>query len=98
MILLYLLPIVYIAAVNFYAFRLIRLEYNEWSSGNEQFAVHDGKLFFAALLGGALSIFISMIVMKFRLSNILFMLALPVIAAINIYCFFIMFRSISFIW
>jgi uncharacterized membrane protein YsdA (DUF1294 family) len=53
----------------------------------------DGKLLLAALLGGAISIYVTMFITKFKLKNILLMIALPVIAVFNVWFCVIAFRS-----
>lgn len=92
MTLLYVLLTVYILAINFYSFRFIKTQSEESESGTEY--RQDGKLILAALLGGALSIYITMFIMRYRLNNLLLMIALPVLAVLNIYCFIIGYRSV----
>ncbi len=94
MTLLYILLTVYILAVNFYSFRLIKTQRDDWEAGGDSFSKQDGKLMLAAILGGASAIYIAMFAMHFRLSNLLLMIALPVLAVLNLYCFFLGFRSI----
>ena len=92
MILLYVLLTVYILAVNFYAFRLVKVQRDEFEAGGDR--PSDGKLILAALLGGATAVYVSMFAMRFRLSNLLLMIAMPVLAVLNIYCFYLGFRSV----
>lgn len=94
MILLYILLIVYILAINFYSYRLIKTQRDDWEAGGDSFSKQDGKLMLAAILGGASAIYIAMFAMRFRLSNLLLMIALPVLAVLNLYCFFLGFRGI----
>ena len=79
MVLLYILVIVYIIAVNFYAVMLMRAQKNE--EGDEDKSAHrgDGKIILTALMGGALGVYCSMFAMKYRLKNLLFMVLMPVI-------------------
>ena len=93
MTLLYVLLTVYILAVNFYAFRLIKTQRDEFEAGEEPNR-RDGKLILAAILGGATAVYLSMFVMRFRLGNLLLMISMPVLAVLNIYSFFLGFRSI----
>jgi hypothetical protein len=127
---MYILLTVYILAVNFYAFLLIKNaqaedeltnidaeadadananayggngscnRYNgrnggsicssgSGGSGN----VGNGKLLLTALLGGAIAVYVCMFVFRFRLNNLLLMVAMPVLAALNVYLFFIAYRS-----
>ncbi|MCD8041268.1 MAG: hypothetical protein LUF82_07115 [Clostridia bacterium] len=93
MLLLYILFGVYILAVNFYAVMLIKSQKDE--SGGDQAKMHtgDGKLILCALLGGAVGIYVSMFVMKYRLKNMMLMILMPVIAVLNIYFMVIAFKS-----
>lgn len=92
MVLLYIISAVYIFAVNFYSVMLIKSQRDEWD-GNDKKAAGDGKILLAAILGGALAIYVSMFIMRYRLKNLLFMILMPVIAVINIYFFYVAFRS-----
>ena len=56
----------------------------------------DGKLILSAIMGGAIAIYVSMFLMRFRLSNLLLMILMPLLAVINLYCFFLGFRGIYF--
>lgn len=94
MFIFYVLLTVYILAVNFYSFRLVKTQRDDWESGGNVYSKQDGKLFLAAVLGGAVAIYISMFAMRFRLSNLALMIFMPLIAVINLYCFFIGFRSV----
>lgn len=93
MILLYILVTVYIIAVNFYAVMLIKSQRDE--DGDDENKKHsgDGKIIMTALLGGALGIYCSMFAMKYRLKNLMLMILMPVIAVLNIYFFYIAFKS-----
>jgi uncharacterized membrane protein YsdA (DUF1294 family) len=53
----------------------------------------DGKLLLAAVLGGAIGIYVTMFITKFKLRNMLLMIALPVIAVINVWIIILAFRS-----
>jgi len=91
----YVLLSVYILSVNFYAFRLIKTQYDDFTENGDLFARQDGKLFLAAILGGATAIYASMFVLKFRLGNLLLMIGMPVLAVLNLYCFYLGYRGIS---
>ncbi len=95
MIFLYVLLTVYILAINFYSFRLLKTQQEAWDSG-EKIGKNDGKLILAALLGGATAIYVTMFILRFRLSNLLFMILMPLIAVVNFYCFFLGFRGIYY--
>ena len=84
--------VVYILAVNFYAFRLLKSPRDGWESGEP--IRGDGKLILAALLGGAASVYAAMFALRFRLSNLLLMVAMPLLIVLNFYCYFLLFRGI----
>lgn len=88
----YVCFIVYILAVNFYGFRLLKTQKENFEGNGE--IRGDGKLLLAALLGGAIAVYASMFAMRFRLENLLLMLALPLLSVLNVYCFFLGFRGI----
>lgn len=92
MILLYIIFSVYIAAVNFYAVLLLKSQRDEYGDNNAP-KTGDGKLLLTALLGGAVAIYVSMFIMKYRLNNLLLMILLPVLGVLNIYFFVLAFRS-----
>ena len=92
MVLLYVIFTVYIFAVNFYAVVLLKSQKDEFGE-NEQKPTGDGKIILTASLGGALAIYISMFCMRYRLKNILFMILMPVIAVLNVYFFYLAYRS-----
>lgn len=92
MLFLYILLTVYIIAVNFYAFRFVKAQRDSVDAGEP--AAGDGKLFLAAVMGGAVALFASLLVMKYRLSSFVLMVFLPLIAVFNIFCFYLAFRGI----
>lgn len=93
MILLYVIFIVYILAVNFYAFMLVKSQRDELYESDGKSKSGDGKLILTAILGGAISIYVSMFIMRYRLKNLLLMILMPVIAVLNVYFCVIAFRS-----
>lgn len=93
MTLLYILLSVYILAVNFYAFRLVKTQRDDFEAGADM-SCKDGKLILAAMLGGATAIYAAMFALRFRLGNLLLMVAMPVLAVLNIYAFYLGYRSV----
>lgn len=122
MIILYVLLIVYILSVNFYAFLLVkslkdkekaeeirRLEeqssfpllnvQNTTSakpiqSPNEKTADKSmSKLFITGLLGGAITIYVCMFIYKYKRSELLLMVLMPLLGILNIYFWILMFKS-----
>ncbi len=92
MVLLYIVFSVYIVAVNFYAVLLIKSQRDEFGDDNGK-VTGDGKLILTAILGGAIALYVSMFIMRYRLKNIMLMLLLPIIAVFNVYFFVLAFRS-----
>ncbi len=93
MLLLYIIFIVYILAVNFYAVILLKTQRDESGEDESKMRGGDGKLILTAILGGALGIYISMFIMRYRIKNLLLMILMPVIAVINVYFCIVAFRS-----
>lgn len=93
MLLLYIIFIVYILAVNFYAVLLVRAQRDEAGDNQSKMNSGDGKLILTAILGGALAIYLSMFFLRYRLKNLLLMILMPVLAVLNVYFFILAFRS-----
>ena len=87
---LIVLLVVYILAINFYAFLFMRSIKNEDENAQK---AYDGKLSLIALLGGGLTVFTCMFVFKNRLNNLFFMLAVPLLSALHICLWIMAFRS-----
>lgn len=98
MIFLTILLSTYILAVNFYAFRLLRTQRNRCASGEIKEGDGDGKLLLAGVLGGAIAVYATMFFLKYRLESCILMLALPLLAVVNVYCFYLGFRGFFLIW
>ena len=84
MILLYIIFAAYIIAVNVYSVMLLLAQRNEYMSDESKLNAGDGKLILSALLGGAIGIYVTMFITRFKLKNMLLMILLPVIGVINV--------------
>lgn len=108
MIILYILLIAYILAVNFYAFLLVKslrdkerdaeaykqaqpLATAESTPSPPQKFI--GKLCITGALGGAITIYVCMFVLKFRRNDLLLMVLMPLLGVLNIYIWVLLFRS-----
>ena len=85
-----LLLIVYVLAINFYAFLFMKEQKNANAEEQKQ---ADGKLSLIALLGGGIAVYACMFVFKNRLNNLFFMLAVPLLSVFHIYLWIFAFRS-----
>lgn len=52
-----------------------------------------GKLFITAALGGAITIYVCMFIFKYKLSDLLLMILMPLLGVLNVYFWVILFRS-----
>ena len=92
MILLYIIFGVYIIAVNVYAVMLL-LSLRDESIDDSKLGAGDGKLILSAILGGAIGIYVTMFITKFKMKNMVLMILLPVIAVFNVWFAVFAFRS-----
>lgn len=107
MVILYILLAAYILAVNFYAFLLVKslrdkdLQ-DEVNRQAEPLLPHkenagverpNGKLFLAGLLGGAITIYACMFIFKYKRTDLLLMLLMPLFAVLNVYVWVMLFRN-----
>ena len=93
MIMLYVIFATYIVAVNVYSVMLLLTQRNEYLLDESKLNSGDGKLFLSALLGGAIGIYVTMFITKFKLKNMVLMILLPVIAVLNVWFFVLAFKS-----
>ena len=109
MIILYILLIAYIVAINFYAFLLVKTlskqerEDEVYRQAQPLSTSVDGlerkpqkvvgKLCIAGALGGAIAIYVSMFIFKFRRTDLLLMVLMPMLGVINIYIWVLLFKS-----
>ena len=91
-ILIYALATVYVLAINVNAFLLLKTQKKERLSGMPH-TVSDGKIFMTALLGGALTIYVSMFILKYRTKNLFFMVVMPLIITVNVYICIVLFTN-----
>ena len=105
MIMLYILAIAYIGAINFYAFLLVK---SLKQQTNEQEVLRQsaplvqepskperylGKLLITGALGGAIAVYVSMFVMRYKRGDLLLMVLMPLLGVLNVYGFITLFRS-----
>ena len=89
LILIRVLLIVYFVAMNVYTFFLIKYQRDSFDEGECQNAVHDGKIFISALLGGATGIYVGSFVFKYRLRSMFIMVLMPVLIVLNAYALYL---------
>lgn len=93
MLLLYILFITYIVAINAYSVMLLLSLRNDYLADESKLNSGDAKLILSALLGGAISIYVTMFITKFKIKNMLLMIILPVLAVLNVWIAVVAFRS-----
>lgn len=90
MFILTILLIVYVLAVNFYAFLMMK-RLKEVDESQQK--ASDGKLALTAALGGAITIYVCMFVFKYRLNNLFLMVLMPLLGVVNVWLCFIAIRN-----
>ncbi len=105
MIILYILLVAYILAINFYAFLLVKTlkeQENEREVLSQSAPLNPetpksekylGKLIITGALGGAITVYVCMFIMKFKRGDLLLMVLMPLLGVINVYAFVLLFRS-----
>ncbi|MDE6557771.1 MAG: hypothetical protein K2K39_01555 [Clostridia bacterium] len=93
MLLFYIIFAAYLIAVNVYSVVLLLTQRSEFLNDESKLNAGDGKLILSALLGGALGIYVTMFITRFKLKNMVLMILLPVIAVLNVWLCVIAFRS-----
>ena len=93
MYLLHILLAIYLAAVNVYSFMLVRTLKKREETREQDKKTGNAKLFVSGFLGGALAAYVALFIMKYRTANLLLMIVLPMLAAINIYVIIALLRS-----
>ena len=84
LVLIQILVAVYYLAINVYSFLLLRSQKISEENGDCS-KVRDGSVFIAAILGGALGIYVAMFVLKYRMRSLMLMVFMPVLIVFNIY-------------
>ena len=102
MVILYLLLVAYILAINFYAFLLVKSLRDKEKETETLNATETapripekvaGKLCTTGLLGGAITIYVCMFLFKYKRSDLLLMVLMPLLGVLNIYLWVLLFRS-----
>ncbi len=83
-VLIRILIVVYLIAINFYAFMLVRAQKIQRIEDGES-KVKDGKLFLTGAIGGSLGIFISTFILSYRKDSLLLMVVMPLLFAVTAY-------------
>ena len=108
MIILYILLIAYIVAINFYAFILVKTLRDQdaerevrrqgeplTNANNEQNVPQKylGKLLITGALGGAITIYLCMFLLKWKRTELVLMILMPLLGVLNVYLWILLFRS-----
>lgn len=93
-LLAYILGAVYLIAINVYGVLILKFQKQAREEGDEEsIAIGDGKLFLTSFLGGALGIYASMFIFKYRLKSLFLMVMMPVLIALNVYAVVLLFTT-----
>ena len=80
-----ILVAVYIVAINVYSFLLMYIQKKQ--SQEDTATVKDSRITIAALLGGALGVYISTFILRYRRESMFLMVVMPLIAVANAFAF-----------
>jgi uncharacterized membrane protein YsdA (DUF1294 family) len=72
---------------------LIISQKNDYINDQTKLNSGDGRLILAAILGGAIGIYVTMFITKYKLKNMLLMIIIPVIGVLNVYFFIVALKS-----
>ena len=92
MVIFYVLLCAYIAAINFYAFLLIKNLKDE-TDGTDDYKKSDGRLFLTGLLGGAITLYVCMFIFRYRQKSLFLMILMPMLGVLNVYLAILAFLS-----
>ena len=108
MLIFYILFIAYILSINFYSFLLVKslrdkdreaeamkqaAPFSNDSQAPKPAERYFGKLCTAGLLGGAITIYVCMFIFKYKRSELLLMVLMPLFGVLNVYFWVLLFRS-----
>lgn len=109
MVILYVLLAAYILAVNFYAFLLVKTLHDKEQEDELNRQAEplissvsptpklterpNGKLLLTGILGGAITIYACMFIFKYKRTDLLLMLLMPLFAVLNVYIWVMLFRN-----
>lgn len=93
MLLFNIIFIVYLSAINFYAFILLKSQKSDSEKESKEPPIRDSKLFITGLLGGAIGIYVSMFIFKYRLRSLFLMIIMPILITLNVYVVILAFRT-----
>lgn len=85
-LLLYILIGVYLLAINFYGILILVFQkksknYDQSSNGG----ISDAKIILTGLLGGAVGIYTTMFITKYKLKSIFIMILMPLFIAVDVF-------------
>ncbi len=94
--------IVYLLAINVFGFMLILTDKRNNQSIDDETTdenkvkknkISKSKLISTAFLGGALGIYLSLFILKYKTNNLFLMITMPLILAINVYILIFIFSN-----